>query len=77
MNYRQWKKNYKKMYGVNPPLLIDKRKRRKLFAKVMVKASNAFEKVNREFRLAGHILQEMGEKLHETEKIHDNKCINK
>lgn len=26
MNYRQWKKNYKKKYGVNPPLEIDKRK---------------------------------------------------
>lgn len=29
MNYRQWKKNYKKRYGVNPPASIDKRKRRK------------------------------------------------
>lgn len=30
MNYRQWKKNYKKNYGVTPPLNIDKRKQRKL-----------------------------------------------
>lgn len=29
MKYRQWKKNYKKRYGVNPPPEIDKRKRRK------------------------------------------------
>ena len=26
MNYRQWKKNYKKKHGVNPPIIIDKRK---------------------------------------------------
>lgn len=29
MKYRQWKKNYKKRYGVNPPASIDKRKQRK------------------------------------------------
>lgn len=29
MNYRQWKKNYKKKHGYNPPLNEDKRKRTK------------------------------------------------
>lgn len=29
MKYRQWKKNYKKRYGINPPAGIDKRKRRR------------------------------------------------
>lgn len=29
MKYRQWKKNYKKRYGVNPPATIDKRKWRR------------------------------------------------
>ena len=29
MNYRQWKKNYKKRHGVNPPASIDKRKQKK------------------------------------------------
>lgn len=29
MKYRQWKKNYKRRYGVNPPASIDKRKQRK------------------------------------------------
>lgn len=29
MNHRQWKKNYKKRYGYNPPAYMDKRKRRK------------------------------------------------
>jgi len=26
VKYRQWKKNYKKKHGVNPPLELDKRK---------------------------------------------------
>lgn len=26
MNYRQWKKNYKKEHGYNPPIEVDKRK---------------------------------------------------
>lgn len=29
MNYRQWKKNYKKRHGHNPPLGADKRQRAK------------------------------------------------
>lgn len=33
MNYRQWKKNYKKLHGYNPPLKDDKRKQRKAQAK--------------------------------------------
>lgn len=35
MKYRQWKKNYKKRYGVNPPPEIDKRKRRKQAARAL------------------------------------------
>lgn len=30
MNYRQWKKNYKKRNGANPPLEVDKRKQAKI-----------------------------------------------
>lgn len=30
MNYRQWKKNYKKIHGINPPLEMDKRKQYKI-----------------------------------------------
>lgn len=33
MNYRQWKKNYKKKHGVNPPITIDKRKKKKFIKK--------------------------------------------
>lgn len=34
MNYRQWKKNYKKKHGFNPPLEVDKRKQAKMARKV-------------------------------------------
>lgn len=34
MKYRQWKKNYKKKYGVNPPLKLDKRKQRRVLRKM-------------------------------------------
>lgn len=33
MNYRQWKKNYKKIHGYNPPLKDDKRKQAKVMRK--------------------------------------------
>lgn len=39
MNYRQWKKNYKKRYGIKPPLELDKRKQCRL-AKKAVKTIN-------------------------------------
>lgn len=35
MKYRQWKKNYKKRHGVNPPASIDKRKQRKAAARAI------------------------------------------
>ena len=34
MKYRQWKKNYKKKHGVNPPLELDKKKQRRLARKM-------------------------------------------
>lgn len=46
MNYRQWKKNYKKRYGVNPPASIDKRKQRKAAARALnVLANTDFSEV--------------------------------
>ena len=44
MNYRQWKKNYKKKHGCNPPLEVDKRKQ----AKVARKALNQISLANLE-----------------------------
>lgn len=41
MRYRQWKKNYKKRYGVNPPASIDKRKRRRQQARAVNILANA------------------------------------
>ena len=35
MNYRQWKKRYKKLHGENPPLQLDKRKQRRLAKKAI------------------------------------------
>lgn len=35
MNYRQWKKNYKKVNGYNPPLEIDRRKQIKRAARLI------------------------------------------
>lgn len=49
MRYRQWKKNYKKRYGINPPATIDKRKQRKIARKALKKisATNWSETLNR------------------------------
>ena len=35
MNYRQWKKKYKKIHGHNPTVSEDKRKKAKLVKKVI------------------------------------------
>lgn len=35
MRYRQWKKNYKKQHGENPPLELDKRKQARMAKKVL------------------------------------------
>ena len=35
MNYRQWKKNYKKKHGYNPPLEVDKRRQAKVARKAL------------------------------------------
>jgi hypothetical protein len=41
MNYRKWKKSYKKRYGINPPASVDKRKRRKQAAKAFMNIMNS------------------------------------
>ena len=47
MNYRQWKKNYKKLHGVNPPLELDKRKQRRLAKKAIKQISyTGFSKIS-------------------------------
>lgn len=40
MKYRQWKKNYKKLHGVNPPLELDKHKQRRLAKKAFKNISS-------------------------------------
>ena len=39
MNYRQWKKNYKKKHGCNPPLEVGKRKQAKVARKELKQVS--------------------------------------
>ena len=39
MKYRQWKKNYQKKYGANPPFELDKRKQRR-YARKMARQIN-------------------------------------
>nr|DAH16688.1 MAG TPA: hypothetical protein [Caudoviricetes sp.] len=43
MNYRQWKKNYKKKHGYNPPFEEDKRQQAKA-------AKRAFRKIADNYR---------------------------
>lgn len=40
MKYRQWKKNYKKRYGHNPPLALDKRKQHRVARKALREIAN-------------------------------------
>ena len=58
MNYRQWKKEYKKQHGVNPPFEEDKRQRIKLLRKNILQTAirtnidsiqAAFERINKAF----------------------------
>lgn len=63
MNYRQWKKEYKKQHGVNPPFEEDKRQRIKLLRKKLLRKNilqtamrtnidsiqAAFERINKAF----------------------------
>lgn len=59
MKYRQWKKNYKKRYGINPPLEIDRRKRRKQEARAFTALANGdFKKVI--IRAAEYIAETFG-----------------
>ena len=41
MKYRQWKKNYKKRYGVNQPTELDKRKQRRAARRALKKIAIA------------------------------------
>lgn len=40
MNYRQWKKNYKKRHGHNPPIEADKRQQEKATRNTRVTAND-------------------------------------
>lgn len=56
MNYRQWKKNYKKIHGINPPLEMDKRKQYKI-AKRAIKTIHRIDFADVAARMAEAIVQ--------------------
>lgn len=45
MNYRQWKKNYKKQHGYNPPMEEDKRQQRKAASKAIPALSETLKNI--------------------------------
>lgn len=72
MNYRQWKKNYKKEHGYNPPLVVDKRKQRKLLKKTLKQAQSIniteiakgiVNVISNAFTIIGETLSKIGEDL--------------
>ncbi len=56
MNYRQWKKNYKKIHGINPPLEMDKRKQYKI-AKRAIKTIHRIDFADVAARIAEAIVR--------------------
>ena len=78
MNYRQWKKNYKKKHGVNPPLMLDKRKQAKVMKRMLknIKKTNWQQLMNQivqgytraigvVFQAAGDAISTLGKNLQE------------
>lgn len=66
MNYRQWKKNYKKQHGHNPPISEDKRKRNKKIANEFMAAYTALDlprEIAKMLAAAGDVLADMLEGL--------------
>ena len=72
MNYRQWKKNYKKKHGCNPPLEVDKRKQAKMARKVfkqisLVDLEDVFKRIvngfARGFKVLGEAFKNAGNSM--------------
>ena len=69
MNYRQWKKNYKKKHGVNPPLMLDKRKQAKVMKRMLknIKQTNWQQLMNQIVegyaRAIGIVFQAVGDAI--------------
>ncbi len=67
MNYRQWKKKYKKEHGYNPPITADRRKQVKIikridFDKVMELMAQSFRIFTEE---CGKLIANIGKLLKE------------
>lgn len=72
MNYRQWKKNYKKKHGCNPPLEVDKRRQAKVVRKALKQISlvsseeyckKIVNRIERGIKVLGEIFTNIGNSL--------------
>lgn len=76
MNYRQWKKAYKKEHGYNPSIAEDKRKQRKRQADQLIRVVKTMnELVNairlcseREFKIIGEVFKRLDEAIQKDSK---------
>lgn len=88
MNYRQWKKNYKKKHGYNPPFEEDKRQQAKAASSVYSAAGelvkrlapallNAmgtfFDALSAAFNGAGKVAGEMADSYRAAEAVYNEK----
>jgi hypothetical protein len=69
MNYRQWKKNYKKRHGHNPPLEADKRQRAKAMRNtitandIVTAIAEFYRGLSNGFRAAADAAQNVAERI--------------
>lgn len=56
MNYRQWKKSYKKRHGHNPPLEVNKRQQAKALKKVMRNTSATINDITAAVQNMGDVI---------------------
>lgn len=83
MNYRQWKKAYKKEHGYNPSITEDKRKQRKRQADQLIRVVNSMQRLNktmnelvnairlcseRGFEIIGEVFKRLGESMQKDSK---------
>lgn len=72
MNYRQWKKNYKKQRGYNPPVSEDKRKRNKKIASAFITGYTALDlprEIAKILAAAGEIIANMFDGLSKSMRV--------
>lgn len=77
MNYRQWKKNYKKLHGYNPPVCDDKRRRNKQMANQLISLISSIDVTkifNNIMKTLGYGLIRTGESFIEHAGLDNKNC---